>query len=134
MTDDKRGGAQHSSLAGNVPRLAASPGDKLDNVRIDLAKGWELHGTVKDTTGAPIPGVKVNAVYHTTVDGWAYPREFIVTDAKGEWKLYGIDETRFDDKDHPKVWAYKDGYLEDEKEFARGGGGSVDFVLMRTTK
>lgn len=111
MTDAHEGGAIHTSLAGKYDLLFAHPGDRLTNVRVDIAKGESFHGTVKDSAGAPIEGVTVSATYKSSSYGWSGPpQEFVRSDASGRWWLDGVTASRFEAPSHPSLGFYKIGY------------------------
>jgi hypothetical protein len=111
MTDAHEGGAVHTTLAGNYDSLYARPGERLTNVRVDVAKGESFYGTVRNAMGAPLDGVTVSATYKSSSYGWSGPpKEFSRSDSRGRWSLDGVTPSRYADPSHPSLTFYKTGY------------------------
>lgn len=129
-----RGGALHSTFGGVVAQLRGRSGDRLTNVRVDLATGMRFRGVVRDArTGAALAGVVVNAMYQGYGrDGWMRPQEFAVSDAAGSWRLHGVQRQRLRVNQPPALWLYRQGYGAREVPVALPAGdteATVDAAL-----
>ncbi|MFO0607642.1 MAG: carboxypeptidase-like regulatory domain-containing protein [Polyangiales bacterium] len=111
-----RGGALHSTFGGVVAQLRGRSGDRLTNVRIDLATGMRFRGVVRDArTGAALAGARVSAMYQGYGrDGWTRPQEFAVSDANGNWRLHGVQRQRLRVNEPPALWLSRQGYVARE--------------------
>ena len=129
-TDNGRGGGLHSTFGGNVAQLSGRSGDRLVNVRVDLMEGARFRGVVRDAqTGAPVEGVSVNAVYESYGrDGWARPQEWALSDANGEWILYGVQRARLPHNLPPTIHFHKRGYSEAQATTTVPSGDAVSVV------
>lgn len=134
FTEDRMGGTVHTSLGGNAPVISARGRDRVSGVPIDLQRGMDFAGTVRDArTGAALGGVQVFATVKTYGrDGWAPPQVFAVSEPDGRWALYGVDTGRLPDRARPELRFVRPGYDERVASVpapASGEQRAVDVVL-----
>jgi protocatechuate 3,4-dioxygenase beta subunit len=91
-----------------------------DGVHFTLDRAVSIAGTVTDSSGEPIEGVKV---YASASDYRDVSRSTVLTDAAGRYLLDGLSSATF------YVFVDKDGYTRPDKRTVKAPAEGVDFRL-----
>jgi protocatechuate 3,4-dioxygenase beta subunit len=102
------------------PDVTVAEDREATDVNFTLNPAASISGTVTDTAGQPIDGVKV---YATATDYRDVSRASVVTDAQGKFLLDGLAAATF------YVFVDREGYTRPDKRSVKAPAENVDFQL-----